>query len=54
VPQVAPLLPSTLVGATDALIRGGDFESWRAVVVTVALSIGFLAISIRRLEHREM
>jgi ABC-2 type transport system permease protein len=54
VPQIAPWLPSDLVGATDVLIRGGSFEFWRAAVITVALSIGFAAISIRRLEHREM
>ena len=54
VPQVAPWLPSTLVGATDALIRGGDFESWRAVFVTVALAVALVTISIKRLERREM
>ena len=54
VPQIAPWLPSDLVGATDVLVRGGSFEFWRAAVITVALSIGFAAISIRRLEHREM
>lgn len=54
VPQIAPWLPSELVGATDELVRGGDFDFWRAVLMTVALSIGLPAISIRRLEHREM
>jgi ABC-2 type transport system permease protein len=54
VPQLAPWLPSELVGATDALIRGGDFDFWGAVVITVALSIGLLVISIKRLEQREM
>jgi ABC-2 type transport system permease protein len=54
VPQVAPWLPSSLVGAADSLIRGGDFDSQGAVVVTVALTIALVAISIKRLETREM
>lgn len=54
VPQIAPWLPSELVGATDVLIRGGEFDFWRAVVMTVALSVALLVISIRRLAQREM
>jgi ABC-2 type transport system permease protein len=54
VPQIAAWLPSYLVGATDALVRGGDFDFWRAVVMTIALSIVLLVVSIKRLERREM
>jgi hypothetical protein len=45
VPQIAPYLPSQLVGATDWLVRGGDFEFWRAVVATIALTMVLLTIS---------
>jgi ABC-2 type transport system permease protein len=53
VPQIAPWLPSDLVGAADVLIRGGSFDFWRAVAMAVGLSTGMLAISIRRLAARE-
>jgi len=51
---IAPWLPSELIGATDHLVRGGDFEFWRSVSVTVVLTIALLAVSIRRLEVREL
>jgi ABC-2 type transport system permease protein len=54
VPQIAPYLPSELVGAADWLIRGGEFDFWRAVVTTIGLTLAMLAISIRRLETREL
>jgi hypothetical protein len=54
VPQLAPWLPSELVGATDVLIRGGGFEFWRALLTTIVLSVLLLMVSIRRLEQREM
>lgn len=54
VPQIAPWLPSELVGATDALVRGGEFDFWRAIFVAAVMTIVFLAISIRRLGRREM
>jgi ABC-2 type transport system permease protein len=54
VPQIAPYMPSELVGAADWLIRGGEFDFWRAVVTTVGLTLAMLAISIRRLETREL
>ena len=54
VPQIAPYLPSELVGAADWLVRGGDFDFWRAVVATIGLTMAMLAISIRRLETREL
>jgi ABC-2 type transport system permease protein len=54
VPQIAPWLPSELVGATDVLIRDGEFTFWRAALTTAALAAVLLAISIRRLEHREV
>jgi ABC-2 type transport system permease protein len=54
VPQLAPWLPSQLIGATDVLIRGGGFEFWRALLMSIALTALLLVVSIRRLEHREM
>lgn len=54
VPQIAPYLPSELVGAADWIVRGGDFDFWRAVIATVGLTVAMLAISIRRLETREL
>lgn len=54
VPQIAPWLPSELVGATDVLVRGGEFDFWRATVVAAVMTIVLLGISIRRLERREM
>jgi small basic protein len=54
VPQIAPYLPSELVRAPDVLIRGGDFEFWPAVAVASASTVALLAISIKRLEAREM
>jgi ABC-2 type transport system permease protein len=54
VPQLAPWLPSELVGATDVLIRGGGFAFWRALLTTIVLSVLLLMVSIRRLEQREM
>lgn len=53
-PQLAPWLPSHLLGALDQLIRGGDFEYWRALVGTIVLIIALPAITIVRLERREV
>lgn len=50
----APWLPGALVGAIDSLIRGGEFDYWRSVVVTIVLIGGMVAFSIRRLESREV
>jgi ABC-2 type transport system permease protein len=54
VPPIAPWLPSDLAGALDGLIRGGDFEYWRALAVTVVLIVVLPIIAINRLGHREV
>lgn len=54
IPNVAPWLPSRLVGAIDVLIRGGEFEFWRSMFTTVALTVVMLVVSIKRLESREL
>jgi ABC-2 type transport system permease protein len=54
VPPIAPWLPSDLAGALDGLIRGGDFEYWRALSVTVVLIVVLPIIAINRLGHREV
>jgi ABC-2 type transport system permease protein len=54
VSSIAPWLPSALVGAIDTLIRGGGFDYWRAIVVTVALIAGMVILTLRRLDHREL
>lgn len=54
VPNVARWLPSELVGAIDVLIRGGEFEFWRSILTTAALTVVMLVVSIRRLKVREV
>jgi ABC-2 type transport system permease protein len=51
---VAPWLPSDLISALEGLIRGGEFEYWRSLGVTAALTVVLLVIAIRRLESREI
>ena len=51
---LAPWLPGALVGAIDSLIRGGEFEYWRSIVVTVILIASMVPFAIRRLEAREI
>jgi hypothetical protein len=54
VPAVRPWLPSDLVGGYDALIAGGGFVYWRAIVSAMVLSIGAIAFSVYRMERREV
>ena len=54
VPSIAPWLPSELVGAIDALTRGGGFDFWRSTIVTLLLIALLVTVSIRRLEAREL
>ena len=53
-PNLAPWLPSELVGAIDILTRGGGFEFWRATLVTIVVIAVLIAVSVRRLESREL
>ncbi len=53
-PAVGPWLPSDLVGSYDALIAGGDFVYWRAVATALVLSGAAIAVSVHRMEHREV
>lgn len=54
VSPVAAWLPSDLAGAIDRLIRGGDFDYWRSLAVTVALIASLSTLAIRRLDRREV
>ena len=54
VPRLAPWLPGELVGAVDALIRGGDFEYWRSASTAIVLTAVLVIVAIRRLERREV
>lgn len=54
IPAVRHWLPSDLVGGYDALIAGGDFVYWRAIVSAVVLSITAIAVSVYRMERREV
>jgi ABC-2 type transport system permease protein len=54
IPAVRPWLPSDLVGGYDALIAGGGFGYWRAIGSAVFLSIGAIALSVYRLDRREV
>ena len=53
-PAVGPWLPSDLVGSYDALIAGGDFVYWRAIASALVLSGAAIAVSVYRMEHREV
>jgi ABC-2 type transport system permease protein len=54
-PPVADWLPSHLLGASNDLLRGGDASEYlRSLLMTVALSGGFLALSVRGLARREL
>lgn len=54
IPQLAPWLPSELLGALDQLIRGGSFEYARSLVVTTLLILVLPVVAIRRFERREV
>ena len=54
VSPIAPWLPSELAGAIDQLIRGGDFDYWRSVAVTLVLIVSLSILTIGRLERREV
>jgi ABC-2 type transport system permease protein len=54
VPQLAPWLPSYLVGALDQLIRGGGFEYTRALAVTTLLIVVLPMLAIQRFSRREV
>lgn len=54
IPGVAPWLPSELLGALDALVRGGSFDYWRAIAITVVVTAGLVVLAINRLEEREI
>lgn len=53
-PPVAPWLPSELAGALDQLIRGADFEYWRSLIGTLFLIAVLPALTVVRLERREV
>ena len=54
VPSIADWLPSEVLGGMDVLIRGGDFELWRAVVVSVVLVAAMVWLTLTRLDDREV
>lgn len=51
---VAPWLPSALLGALDVLVRGGEFDFWRTIIVTLVLIAILIPWSIARLDRREV
>ena len=51
---IARWLPNELIGAVDTLARGGEFDEWGAVVVTLVVTVLLLVVAVRRLEHREV
>lgn len=54
-PPVAPYLPSTLIGAMEALARDGDLSDfWRAAAVTVAATGVCLAAAVPLAARREL
>lgn len=55
VPDVGEWLPSHLVGAVDALVRGAPLSDYLgAGVVTVALTLAALGLAVRWAEQREL
>ena len=54
IPQIGDWLPSDLVGAIDDLIRGGGFEYWRSLLVTVAAIPLLTYIAVQRFTAREV
>lgn len=50
---IAPWLPTQLIGATDALIRGGEFDYWRSIAVTVLVTAMLVWSSLTLLDRRE-
>ena len=54
IPYVGPWLPSYLVGGFDTLISGGEFDYWRAILVTIATSATAVWASRYLMGQREM
>jgi ABC-2 type transport system permease protein len=54
-PNVGEWLPSHLVGAIDALVRGESAsEYWRATLATAGLTVGALWLAVRWASRREL
>ena len=54
IPYVGPWLPSYLVGGFDALIAGGEFTYWRAILVTVLSTSAAIWVSMYLMKQREV
>jgi ABC-2 type transport system permease protein len=54
VPYVGPWLPSYLVGGFDALVAGGEFDYWRAMLTTVATTAAAVWASTYLIGRREI
>lgn len=54
IPGMAGWLPSELSGATTALMDGGDFTYVGPILVTAAVSVGLIWLSIHQLDRREI
>jgi len=54
IPYVGPWLPSYLVGGFDTLIAGGEFDYWRAILVTIVASSAAVWASIYLMSRREV
>lgn len=54
IPYVGPWLPSYLVGGFDTLIAGGEFDYWRAIVVTVVSGSVAMWASVYLMQRREV
>jgi ABC-2 type transport system permease protein len=50
---LAPWLPTQLIGATDELIRGGEFDYWRSIAMTAVVTAALVWSSLRLLGRRE-
>jgi hypothetical protein len=54
IPYVGPWLPSYLVGGFDALISGGTFDYWRAILVTVVTGSMAVWLSVYLMARRQV
>ena len=55
IPDVAPWLPSHLIGGVDGLVRDGAFGDYlRATIVTIGLTLAALWLAVRVAERREL
>lgn len=54
IPRIGAWMPSTLIGSFDVLISGAEFDYWRSLIVTIALSLACIPASVALMGRREV